>query len=105
MELNIVVGDYSMNLNLPQAFLDSSRESFDRLDRSMDQGIQLGQEWVAEPDQHQRCQAAADRLLTALETHNEGLAMLSAGYIVSRMPGVKRVWIDNGGEPGENRFE
>jgi hypothetical protein len=105
MELNIIVDEYSMNITVPDDFLESSKASFDRLDGTMDQGVQLGQEWVAVPRQLQRCQAAADKLLTALETNNEGLAILSAGYILSRMPEVKRVWIDNSGEPGENRFE
>jgi len=104
MELNIIVDEYSMNLNLSGHFLSTSQEVFDRLDRDMDQGIQLGREWVQEPDQTQRCQNAADKLLTALETDNEGLAMISAGYIVSRLPGVQGIIIDNSGEMSGTEF-
>ena len=105
MELNIIVDDYSMNLNLPEEFLASSQAAFDRLDTNLGQGVQMGREWVPDPDRRQRCQLAADKLLTALETDNEGLAMLSAGYIVSRLPGVQRVRIDNSGEISGTEFE
>ena len=98
MQLNIIVDDYSMDLKIPDSFLTASGEAFDRLDRNMDQGVQIGREWFDNPTTHQRSQVAADKLLAALETDNENLALLSAGYIVSRTPGVKRVRIDNSGE-------
>lgn len=105
MQLNIIIEDYSMNLDLPEDFLRDSAEAFDRLDSSMLNGVQMGREWVAQPDRQQRCQIAADKLLTALETDNQSLAMLSAGYIVSRLPDVRRVRIDNSGEINGTLFE
>lgn len=105
MELNIIVDDYSMNLSLPDGYLEASGEAFDRLDRNMDLGVQIGRQWIEHPDPHQRCQVAADKLLTALETDNESLALLSAGYILSRIPGVRRVTIDNSGELQGTVFE
>ena len=105
MQLNIIVADYSMNLNIPEKFVEASRESFDRLDREMADGVQMGREWVSEPDEHQRCQVAADKLLTALETDNENLALLSAGYILSRLPGVVRGRIDDSGEMRGTQFD
>jgi hypothetical protein len=71
----------------------------------MDGGVQIGRDWIDAPDRHQRCQIAADKLLTALETDNENLAMLSAAYIVSRLPGVTRVKIDDSGEIRGTLFE
>jgi len=56
MELNIIVDDYSMKLNVPEEYLAASGESFERLDRSMDQGVQMGRDWLESPDNHQRCQ-------------------------------------------------
>ncbi len=104
MELNIIVDEFSMNINLPGDFLSTSHEIFDRLDRDMDQGIQLGRQWVKDPDRSQRCQIAAAKLLTALETDNKGLAMISAGYIISRLAGVRGVLIDNSGEMSGTEF-
>ena len=105
MELNIIVDDYSMNLNIPEGFIDASRETLDRLDHNMDQGVLIGRHWIEHPSPHQRCQVAADKLLTALETDNENLALLSAGYILSRMPAVRRINIDNSGEMQGTFFE
>lgn len=105
MQLNIIVDDYSMDLYVPDDFLEESRQALDHLDSNMDQGIQFGPGWLEQPDRYQRCQFAANKLLTALETDNEGLAMLSAGYILSRLPGVSRVKIDTSGEPWETKFE
>lgn len=105
MQLNIIVDDYSMNLELPEEFLESSLEAFDRLDASMGGGVQMGRQWIQRPDRQQRCQIAADKLLTALENDNQSLAMLSAGYIVSRLPDVRRVRIDNSGEISGTTFE
>ena len=105
MELNIIVDDYSMNLNVSEQYLAEASEAFDRLDAQMNSGIQLGRNWIENPDQLQRCQNAADKLLTALETDNEGLAMMSAGYILSRLPGTRRVQLDTSGSPEETLFE
>ncbi|MES9962022.1 MAG: hypothetical protein ABW116_00620 [Candidatus Sedimenticola sp. 20ELBAFRAG] len=104
MELNIIIDDYSMNLNVPDDYIASSGESFARLDSTMDQGAQMGQEWVPNPDRLQRCQLAADKLLSALENHNEGLAMLSAGYILNRLPETRQARIDNTGDPSATTF-
>jgi len=105
MDLNIIIDDYSMNLNIPEDFIESSSEALQRLDDRMDGGVQMGREWIQNPDRQQRCQVAADKLLTALETDNRQLALVSAGYIISRMPGVKRVRIDNSGELSGTLFE
>ena len=104
MQLNIIIDDYSMDLEIPDDFINASRESFERLDQNMDEEIQLGQNWISQPDRIERCRLAADKLLAALESHNEGLAMLSAGYIISKMPGTKQVIIDNSGEPSATEF-
>ncbi len=50
MELNIIVDDYSMDLNVSQQYLSETREAFDRLDNQMNNGIQLGRNWIENPD-------------------------------------------------------
>ena len=105
MELNIIIDNYSMNLNIPDEYLTSSEEAFSSLDNTLDRGCQIGRDWVQSPDTHQRCQFAAGKLLTAIETDNESLAMISAGYIVNRLPGVQRVRIDTSGEMNNTTFE
>ena len=104
MQLNLIIDDWSMNLEITDEYLQAMGDSFDKMDRDMNQGRRLGQRFIKEPNQTQRCQIAADKLLSALETNNEALALLMGGYIVSRMDGVKQVIIDNNGEPQETRF-
>jgi len=104
MQLNIIIDEYSMNLEVTAEYLQQFAATFDRLDDEMNGGIQLGREWVERPDPTQRCQSAAEKLLQAIETHNEAMARLTAGYIVARMPGITGVRIDTNGEPSETRF-
>lgn len=104
MQLNLIIDDWSMNLEIPDEYLKDMQASFDRMDEDMDRGWQLGQRWVRNPDTTQRCQLVAGKLLTALETDNESLALMMGGYIVSRMPGTRQVVIDNSGQPEETSF-
>ncbi|MGD8912172.1 MAG: hypothetical protein PVJ68_05425 [Candidatus Thiodiazotropha sp.] len=104
MQLNLIIDDWSMDLEIPEGYLESMQESFDKMDKDMDRGWQIGQSWVKNPNPTQRCQLVAGKLLTALETDNEQLALMMGGYILSRMPGVKQVVIDNTGMPEETSF-
>lgn len=104
MLLNIIIDDYAMDLNVPNELIQESEETFARLDSQMDGGVQLGREWVVNPNSEQRCQIAAERLLGAIEGHNEQLALLSAAYIISRRPRTMQVNIDTSGEPSQTRF-
>ncbi len=98
MLLNVIADDQSIDLNVPPALLTEARDFFDRMDRDMDAGWQMGRQWVERPDRHQRCQIAADKLLTALENENRKLAMMMAAYILSRLDNVGAVDIDTSGE-------
>jgi hypothetical protein len=105
MQLNLIIDDWSMDLEIPDGYIETMSESFAKMDQDMDKGWQIGQKWTRDPDKTQRCQLVAGKLLTALETDNEPLAVMMGGYIVSRMNGVKRIVIDNTGEPEETSFE
>ncbi len=105
MQLNLIIDEWSMDLNIPDGYIDSMQESFQQMDKDMDRGWQIGQRWVRDPSPMQRCQLVAGKLLTALETDNENLAMMMGGYILSRMPGTKQIVIDNTGEPEETEFK
>jgi len=98
MMLKAIIDDQLLELDVPEAFLDQADGFFGRMDRDMDQGRQMGREWVANPDREQRCRIAADKLLEALEQENHSLGRLMAGYILRRMPAVETVHIDTAGE-------
>ncbi len=104
MILKAIIDDQVYELNVPDALLQEARPFFEQLDRDMEQGWQMSREWVANPDRLQRCQIVANKLLTALETENERLGRLMAGYILARLPGVESVELDVQGEIQNNRF-
>jgi hypothetical protein len=104
MILKAIIEDQEYILNVPEGVVTDAAGFFDQLDRDMDQGWQMSREWVEAPNQIQRCQIAADKLLTALEKENHKLGMLMAGYILSRLPNVQAVEIDVQGEMQNNSF-
>ena len=98
MRFKVIVGEQDYAIEVPENLLREAGEIHDRLDRDMDRGWQMSREYVAHPNPLQRCQIVADKLLTSLFNGNEATAMLMAGYIASRMPGVTGVDIDDTGE-------
>lgn len=98
MILNVYVDDRTLQFDVPQDVLDEGRDFFARMDRDMDQGWQMSREFVDNPGTLERCQIAADRLLSAAHSENRNLLLLMAGYILTRMPGVQGIKIDTGGE-------
>ena len=70
----------------------------------MDKGWQMSRDWVEYPTPEQRCQIAADRMLTAIMQENDNTKILMAGYILSRMPKATDVRIDTSGEISGTEF-
>ncbi|HKJ75956.1 MAG TPA: hypothetical protein VKA64_02010 [Gammaproteobacteria bacterium] len=104
MRLNVVVEEREMNVEVPSYVVNEGDEFFDRMDQDMDGGVQMGKEWVENPDTQQRCQVAAERLATALDTDNQPTVTMMAGYILRRMPGVQEVRVATEGELQETEF-
>jgi hypothetical protein len=105
MILKAIIEDQVYELNVPTALIEEAKPFFEQLDRDMDGGWQMSREWVGNPDRLQRCQIVADKLLTALETENDRLGRLMAGYILARLPGVESVVLDVQGEIQNNHFD
>jgi len=101
MKLNIIVDGRTNAFEVPDDILVDAKDFFDKLDADMNKGWQMSRDWVENPDAEQRCQIAADKLLTAIETDNEKLLMLMAAYILHTLPGVKSVNIDVTGDMNE----
>jgi len=98
MKLNIIIGESTLNIDVPIDMLDDAEIIYSKMDKEMDNGGQMYRDWVDELSQLQRCQIVANRLLTAIENENEPSSMLMAGYIMSRMPGVANVEISTDGD-------
>jgi hypothetical protein len=104
VQLKVVIEDNNYAIQIPDDIMQEGQSFFDKMDQDMDKGWKMNREWVDSPTQQQRCQIAADRIADAINTENETLVYLMAGYIVSRMPGVQEVHIDTEGDMQETQF-
>ncbi|MHB8622887.1 MAG: hypothetical protein ACYC9J_02160 [Sulfuricaulis sp.] len=98
MKLNVMVDQRAYAVDVPPQILIEAEEFFHKIDSDMDHGWQMGPEFIENPDKIQRCQIAANKLLTSLSSANQQMAILMAGYILKRLPGVTGIRIDTGGE-------
>jgi hypothetical protein len=98
MILNVYVDGERHPIQVPQEVVDEGQDFFALMDRDMSRGWQMSREYVENPSTVQRCQIAADRILTAMHTGNQKMAVLMAGYILTRLPGTRGVDIDTHGE-------
>ena len=105
MKLNVNIDNRMYQIEVPQDMLLGAISIFQKIDKDLDAGWQMSREWVKNLDTLQRCQVIANRLLTAIENHNEPSMMMMAGYIVHKMPAVKTVHIDTEGDMSQTEFE
>ncbi len=96
--LNVTLNDKTYAVNVPEAMLSEAEEFFRKMDRDMDHGWQMSRDFIEHPDQTQRAQIAAHRIMLAMSASNETMAQLMAGYILKRLPGVTGVVVDTDGE-------
>jgi hypothetical protein len=99
MKLKITFDNNSRDLDVPAELLENGKPFFDKMDRDMARGWQMGAEWVEQPDLVNRCQIVADKLLNAAAGGNENLVLMMAAYILDRVPDAVEIIIDTGGEP------
>lgn len=98
MKLKVIVDERAYSVDVPPVMLQQAEDFFKKMDRDMDGGWQMGTEFIESPDQVQRCQIAANKLLTSISSTNETMVLLMAGYILKRLPGITAVDIDTAGE-------
>jgi hypothetical protein len=104
MKLDVIIDNKTHRIEVPQDMLAEGETFFQKMDRDMDSGWQMGPEFVESPDIAQRCQIAANKLLVSVSAQNQLLVQLMAGYILKRMPGIQTVEIDTGGEMLNTEF-
>ena len=104
MTLTVVIEGNTYAINVPEDVMTEGEYFFEKMDKDMDKGWMMSREWVDNPNQLQRCQIAADRIADSINTENETLTYLMAGYILTRMKNVKEVHIDTEGEMMETQF-
>jgi hypothetical protein len=98
MILNIIVDDQRIPIEVPEYLFTEAISFFDKMDADMDAGWQMSRNWVDCPNDLQRCQIAADKILTAFHNEKQELATMMAAYILQKIPRVASVEIDTTGD-------
>jgi len=104
MKLNIFIDDQVREVSVPDDMAAEARPIFEKMDSDMDKGWQMGRSWIDDLSIEQRCQVAADKLLTAIEQDNRAMAQMMTAYILYKMPKATDVKIDTEGEMLETEF-
>lgn len=104
MKVSVEIDDKSYDLDVPDTLIREAGDFFARMDGDMDQGWQMSRWWVPDPDALQRCQIAADKLLTALQNNQTEAALMMCGYILRARPETRRIVINTAGEIQANEF-
>ena len=104
MNLTIEIDDKSYTLDVPETLGIEAADFFEKMDNDMNCGWQMSRWWVPDPDQTQRCQIVADKLLTAMQKENHEFAAMMCAYILSKKPTTRRIRINTDGEIQGNAF-
>lgn len=98
MILKVTIDEKTFPLEIDEDMISSAQEMFVKMDTDMDQGWQMSRTWVEVPNAMQRCQVAADKMLTAIQQEKKATVGLMAAYIMDKIPGVQAVDIDTSGD-------
>ena len=74
-----------------QALSDRQRESLQRMEEKLDQGILLGDRFVTRPQRQQRVEYMAANLVAALLEGEDVAAAASCAYLAMALPELKQV--------------
>lgn len=87
-------GEALFEYDRTKTLLEKQRQYLDRMDQQMDEGITLGNELIANPDQQQRAQFVAFTLVNAIVQDNEAVIAAMNSYLAMRYPDLKQVKAD-----------
>lgn len=104
MTLDVYFEDQHYQLEVSEALVQQGKAFFEKIDRDMDAGWQMGPVFVENLTDKERAQIAASKLMIALESRNEAMSKAMSAYIVYRLPGVSAVHIDATGQMLNTEF-
>ena len=98
MILKVTIDEKTFPLEVDDKMVISAQDAFKKMDADMDKGWQMSRTWVDQPSDHQRCQIAADKMLTAIQNERTATVGLMAAYILNKVPGIQAIDIDTSGD-------
>jgi len=98
MILKVTIDEKTFPLELDDEMIHRAYDAFKKMDDDMNQGWQMSRTWVDQPNDTQRCQIAADKMLTAVQNEKTATVGLMAAYIMHKIPDIQAVDIDTSGD-------
>ncbi|MDY6979467.1 MAG: hypothetical protein SV201_06265 [Pseudomonadota bacterium] len=94
----LVNGQETIEYDRNKALSDLQNQYLDKMDREMDQGIELAGQRIEQPDQTQRAKYVANALLESIQSDNEPRIAATCSYLAERLPELKQIRADLKGE-------
>lgn len=98
MILKVTIDEKTFPLEVEDEMILNAQDVFQKMDADMNQGWQMSRTWVDHPNGVQRCQIAADKMLTAIQHEKTATVGLMAAYIMNKMPSIQAIDIDTTGD-------
>jgi len=87
----VVNGDPILEFDRKKPVPGHQRQYLDNMDAQMDQGIQLGPDFIKEPNALQRSQFVANSLVNLLHKEQYSTAIAMCTYLAKRMPELQQI--------------
>jgi hypothetical protein len=98
MKLHINIDQEGFELDVPEQLLVEAQLPFTEMDKEFDRGQQMGRYWIEKPDDFQRCQVVANKLVDAFYREDKRNFYLMAAYILYKMPAAREVVVNTASE-------
>ena len=90
--LHVIINDEAiLEFDRAKPVPGHQRQYLDKMDARMDQGIQLGADFIKSPNALQRSQFVANSLINALQNDDDGIASAMCTYLAKRMPDLQQI--------------
>jgi len=93
MNFNITIDQEPYTLEVSEGVMQEAQPFIADMDAELDRGVQLGRHWLDSPSDEQRCQIAANKIVTAIHQENLRMFYLMSAYILSKFPALKMVTV------------
>ena len=98
MKLHINIDQEGFELDVPEQLLVEAQQAFADMDKEFDRGQQMGRYWIEQPDDFERCQVVANKLVDAFYLEDKRNFYLMASYILYKMPKAREVVVNTASE-------
>jgi len=105
MNFNITIDEESYTLEVSDEIMKELQGAIEDMDADFDKGARIGRYWIDAPSDEQRCQLAADKVVSAVHQQNVRMFYQMAAYILTKFPTLKMATVSSDFEVSDIHFE